>query len=409
MTKRHLGIILAVMTTLLALVMIWQFRLVAGYFLVSLALASALRPLVTRLYDRKILLRITWVLVYLLVLGVFGFLFFSAVRSAIAEIQLMGQTIAAQDAWVLPAWLKGSPFQLSLLAQLPSPSKIFAAVTGDQGQLVLPALLGFSQGFGGLISDILIIFLLSVYWSLNQVHFERLWLSLLPSAQRKQARGIWRTIEVDLGRYIRSEVFQSLAAGLLLWLGYRLIGSPFASLLALIGALAWLIPVVGAFAAVILPLLLGLLTGIQMSLWTALYTLVVLIVLQVWLEPRLLVRRKWDKPFLTMIFLLAMADAYGLLGILLAPPLSAVSQILWENLFSNRAVTGAATQISDLKERQARAWENIQAMDEPPMALMTNSMERLSQLIEKAEPVLREGLPAADGEPPPERAVSLPS
>ena len=56
---------------------------------------------------------------------------------------------------------------------------------------------------------------------------------------------------------------------------------------------------------------------------------------------------------------------------------------------------GAAAQVSDLKDRQARVWDTIKAMDEPPLALVTSSMERLTQLIEKAEPILQTALPAA--------------
>jgi predicted PurR-regulated permease PerM len=248
------------------------------------------------------------------------------------------------------------------------------------------------------VSGGLIILLLSLYWSINQIHFERLWLSLLPAGQRKQARGIWRTIEPDLGAYIRSEVIQSLLAGLLLGLGYWLLGSPYPTLLALIGALAWLVPVVGAPLAVILPLALGLLTSVQLSLFTALYTLVVLIALQIWVEPRLS-KRKWNNPILTMVILLAMAETFGLIGMLVTPPLSAVCQILWSRLVSHRAVIGAAAQVSDLKGRQARIWDTIRAMDEPPMAMVTSNMERLAQLIEKAEPILQAGLPAEPSRP----------
>ena len=38
-------------------------------------------------------------------------------------------------------------------------------------------------------------------------------------------------------------------------------------------------------------------------------------------------------------------------------------------------------------------------MDEPPLALVTSSMERLTQLIEKAEPILQASLPAEPSEP----------
>ena len=104
--------------------------------------------------------------------------------------------------------------------RLPPPSQLFEAVTGDQGQLVLPAILGFTQGMGGVVSGAIVILFLSLYWSINQILFERLWLSLLPSGQRKQARDIWRTIESDIGAYVRSQGVQSLLAGLLLGLGY---------------------------------------------------------------------------------------------------------------------------------------------------------------------------------------------
>jgi predicted PurR-regulated permease PerM len=281
---------------------------------------------------------------------------------------------------------------------LPTPNKLFEAVTGEQGQLVLPAVFNFTQGIGGIVSGLIVIFFLSLYWSVNQIHFERLWLSLLPAEQRKQARTIWRTIEIDLGAYIRSEIIQSFLAVLFLGLGYWLLGSPTPTLLALIGALAWLIPVVGAPLALIPPLLLGLSTSIQLSLFTTLYTLIVLIILQVWVEPRLF-KRKWDNPILTLVILLAMADAFGLPGILIAPPVSAVCQILWNLLISNRLAAGAAVQVSDLKERQSHLWTVIGEMDEQPPQLVMSSMERLANLLEKAEPILPVVLPPEFSEP----------
>ena len=255
MTKQLVRFGAAVMATLLALAVLWQIRIVVVYVLISLTLAAALRPLVNRLVGRGIVVRAAWILLYLVALGCFCFVLFLTGETAINEIQRLGQTVSVQDAWRLPIWLEGSAFQQTVVARLPPPSKLFEALTGDQGQFVLPAILGFTQGIGGALSDAFIILFLSIYWSINQIHFERLWLSLLPAGQRKQARGIWRTIELDLGAYIRSEVVQSLLAALLLGLGYWLLGSPYPALLALIGALAWLIPVVGAPLAMILPLL----------------------------------------------------------------------------------------------------------------------------------------------------------
>jgi hypothetical protein len=207
---------------------------------------------------------------------------------------------------------------------------------------------------------------------------------------------MWRTLEHDLGAYTRSEIVQSLLAVLILGIGYWLLGSQYPALLAVVGAIAWLVPVVGAGLAVILPLLLGLLTGAEFSLFMVLYTLVVLVALQVWVEPRLF-RRTWNNPILTMVILLALADAFGLLGIILAPPLSVVCQILWNLLVSDRLTPETAVQVSDLKERQARLRLVIEEMEGPPPPLVLSSMERLAGLIEKAEPIL----PATPSPEPP--------
>ena len=397
MTKRVAKIGLAIMTTLLALVVLWQFRIAVLYVLISLAVAAALRPLVNRLVGRRFLVRAAWILLYLAVLGGLGFVLFLTGKSSANEIQLLGKTVSVQNHWILPTWLEGTSLQQSIMAQLPSPNILFEAITGSQAQVALPALLGFTQGVASIVTAIIIILFLSLYWTLNQVHFERLWLSLLPSGLRKQARDIWRTIEPDLGSYIRSQAAHGLMVGLLLALGYWLLGSPYPISLALFGALASLIPMVGAALAVLPPLLVGLLTGWQLSFFTVLYTIVILIALGIWVKPRLF-NRRWDNPILTLIILLAMASAFGLLGLILAPPLSAVCQILWSLLVSHRLAKGASAQISDLKERQQHLWDTIKAMDEPPQELVISSMERLTQLIQRAEPILQAALPVADQE-----------
>jgi len=397
MTKRLLMIGIAVMTTLLALVVLWQFRIVVIYVLISLAVAATVRPIARSETRRSFATRLLLILLYVVSLAIFGLLIFLVGRLLIVDLQQLGQKISTQSTWILPSQLEAGLFQQALVGWLPTPDKLFEAIT-SQRQLMLSAVLGFTQGIGGIVSAFLVILFLSIYWGINQNHFERLWLSLLPSEQRTPARDIWRTLERDLGAYIRSEIIQSLLAVMLLGLGYRLLGSPYPALLAVVGAVAWLVPVVGAALAVILPLLLGLLTGGELSLFAVLYTLIVLIALQVWVEPRLF-RRKLDNPILTLVILLAMADAFGLLGIIFAPPLSAVCQILWNLLVSNRLAAGNATQVSDLKKRQARLRVAIEAMDELPPPLVISSMERLTDLLEKAEPILPAALPSEPPDP----------
>lgn len=387
MTKQLLVIGTAVMVTVLGLLLLWQFRLVVVYVLFSLALAAAFRPLAKRLAGRKPVARLSLIALFLLVLVGFGFLLAVSIGAAAGEVQHLAGQVSMQDEWRQPAWLAGTSFQSLLNERLPPPSALFGALTGEQGQLVLPTVLGFSQGILSILSAGLVILFLSIYWSIDQVHFERLWLSLLPASQRGRVRDTWRTVEPEIGAYIRNEAIRGLLAGLLLGVGYWVLGSPYPALLALIGAVCLLIPVVGPVLALIAPVVVGLLTSVPLSLFLAAYTIVVMVALKRWVEPRLFKRGQFN-PLVTIVILIALADAFGFLGIIVAPPFSAALQILWGRLVSHRAVSGATASIADLQERQATLAAMIAAMDEPPPPLVTSSLERLSGLLAEAEPVL---------------------
>jgi predicted PurR-regulated permease PerM len=399
MIKQLMIIGVAVMSTLLALVILWDFRIVVVYVLLSLALAATVRPLVTDWQSRGFKLRVGLTLLYMIVVGILGWLIFLAGKYVAGDIQQISQTLSVQDTWHLPVWMGSSSLQESLTAWLPTPNSIFEVAVGEQNQFVLPAVLSFTEGIGGLLSGFLLVLILSVYWSTNQSHFERLWLSLLPSEERKLARNVWRTIELEFGAYMRSEMAQSFLAALLLTTGYWVLGCPYPVLLGVLGGLAWLIPVVGAPLAMILPLFVGLSSSLQLGLFATLYTLIVLVSLQVWAEPRLF-RRQWDNPILTLILILALGDVFGLIGVLVAPPLSAICRILWNSLVRDRLISKSVVQVSDLKQRHAHLWNVIEEMKEEPPLLVINSMQRLAALLEKAEPVLPEVEPLEDSPVP---------
>jgi predicted PurR-regulated permease PerM len=386
-TKRVLIFALGIMTTLLGLVALWQFRIVLVYVLLSLAIAATFRPISKSESRQNLWTRFLLVMQYLAALVVVGLLLFLVGRFLIHDFQQLAQNLSEQSAWVLPRWLAGGP----LAKMLPTPDNLFLGIT-SQPSLALTAVLGFTESIGSVLSGLVIALFLSVYWSINQNHFERLWLSLLPAEQRKHARNVWRTIEADLGAYSRSEIIQSLLAVIALGIGYRLLGSPYPTLLAVTGAIAWLIPVVGGVLALILPLVIGLLNSPQLAILCVLYTVLVLVILQISVEPRLF-KIKQDNPLLTFIILLAMADAFGLLGIIVAPPISVMLQSLWRLMVHENVAPETAVHISDLRERQAKLQADIDEMEGPPPPLVVSSMERLADLLEKAEPILETAPP----------------
>lgn len=385
MTKQLFWIGTAVMTTLLALMLVWEFRLALVYVFISLAAVATIRPLVKRPAGQSWAVRGGVILLLIAAVAGLGSLLVVGVEAAIGDIEQLGQQLSGQDRWHQPAWLVGSSVQEMLDSRLPAPSELLSAVLGDKGEFVLPAVLGFTQSLFSLISSVLVILFLSVYWSIDQSHFERLWLSLLPAEQRARARDMWRSVELGLGAYIRSELAQAFLAGILLGVGYWLIGSPYAALLALAGLLALLLPVVGEILALLPPLLLGLLTGVPLSLLTMVYTICIIVILRRWFAPRLSNHHQYN-PILTLILLMALADGYGLLGLIVAPPLAAVCQILWDDWVNWRTVgVRAGVDVADLKARQAQIAAVLTSMAEPPPPLLSSSMNKLTSLLSQAE------------------------
>ena len=189
MIKNVVKVGLAVLTTIMAIVIFWQFRTAVIYVLISLILAASIRPLFSRLLGKRIIIRIIWILFYLIIFSGFTYLLIFAIQTAATELQSIAQGVSAQDKWTLLLWSNNTGLQ-SVFERFPSPSVLFQAVIGNEGELVVPALFGIIKDIGGAVAAIAIILVLSVYWSINQVHFERLWLSILPSDQRKKVRGI---------------------------------------------------------------------------------------------------------------------------------------------------------------------------------------------------------------------------
>jgi predicted PurR-regulated permease PerM len=156
MTKQLVVIGTAVMTTLLAVAVLWQFRIVVIYVLISLALAATFRPIAGSESKRSWATRLLLMVLYAISIGIAGLLIFLVGRLLIGDLQELAQMISLQSHWVLPTRLEGSLFQQAMDRWLPTPDRLFEAIT-SQRQLMISAVLGFTQGIGGIVSAFFII------------------------------------------------------------------------------------------------------------------------------------------------------------------------------------------------------------------------------------------------------------
>jgi predicted PurR-regulated permease PerM len=148
---------------------------------------------------------------------------------------------------------------------------------------------------------------------------------------------VWRLISEILNDYIRGQLILGLAVGAMVGLGLfvlRLAGFDirYILLLAIIAGITELIPIIGPIIGAIPGVLIGFFAG-NNGVQTGVAVLIVYVVVQQ-LENNLLVPRIIGEsigihPAILTVVLIAMGQIFGLLGVVLAAPLSAIGRDLF--------------------------------------------------------------------------------
>lgn len=384
--KRLAWFTVVVLGTLTAAFLFWEFRAAVVLFIGSLVIAATVRPVVDWFAARRLPRGLALLFAYAVFVGFIIALVVILSGPLLTDLQQLTTDVTTGYEQLTAQWPNGTPFQQSLAQQLPTASDLYAAITGPQGGALLQTALGLTLGSFDLLGQVLISLVLSIYWSTDQEHFKRLWVSLLPFEMRARAREIWQNIELGLGGYVRGELIQSVLALILLGIGYQALGLKYPAALALIGTISSLIPWVGVLLAVIPAVLVGLSISPVLAVLTAALTIGVLSFLEFVVEPRLFNRRRFSS-LLVVIVVLVLADQFGLIGILIAPPLAAVIQIFTSQLL--RSMTQATTPqltepVSALQARLQSVQTSLAAQTESPTPEITNLVDRLTQLIHRA-------------------------
>jgi predicted PurR-regulated permease PerM len=379
-----------VLGTLSVLFLIWEFREAVILFGFSLAIAAAARPYVELMADRGIPSALAIVIVYLVFIVSLVALLWAVGSSITHELQqLFDQfTLTYEQMWSM--WPKGSQVEKLIIQQLPPPDTLYKSFSPERTGPMLNSLLGITMSWATLLGQFFTILMLGIYWSADRVHFERLWLSVLPVESRARSRDVWRDIERDFGGYVRSELLQSILAGVLLGFGLWAMGVHYPTLLAVFAALAWLIPWLGG-VLVLLPV--GLTAFSQswvLGAGATAYAIGVLFFLEFVIQPRIIRRRQFSS-LLSILLIIALAEPYGLLGFIVAPPLAAAIELIFRYNLQSRPQTQEARdqkQVSELHARIDRLRQVAEKNAENIEPQTLNLLSRLETLVDKADDVI---------------------
>ncbi len=375
-----------ILLTLTGLLLLWQFSIAVVIFMLSLALAAAFRPLIEDLNRIGLPQGVALITAYGLTLLVIIGVILLASSPLVTDLQNISNDALRGYEEIKNTWVQEETGLLSNFAkQLPSSQEIYSSLTGDASVQALQTILGVAEGTFSFLAQLALVLVLSLYWSAGQVRFERLWLSLLPVEWRARARTIWQAVEDGVGQYIRREVTFSLISGVLLWIGYFALGVNYPALLALLGVIARLIPWLGPFLVIFLPLLFGSYYGLWASLAAVVFTFLILVVLEVTIGNQIFPRRSYSS-ILLVIILIALALSFGLTGIILGTILTVALQILFSYLIPTY---GASTEgkpektLESILAQLDSINKSIGELQENNASETLNLASRLNELVNK--------------------------
>ena len=196
---------------------------------------------------------------------------------------------------------------------------------------LVPALLA-AKGVLAFLTDVVITAMLMVFFSFEGPKAIDVVVGLLPEAHRRKLLDALHETAVAVSGYVLGNLATSIVAGIVVYIAFRVLGLPFALLVAVWVGLVDLIPLVGGLLAGIPAVGLSLLHGIV----PALVVLVVFVVYQQienqMLNPVILSRTVQLNPVWILLAVLVGAQFGGVPGALVGIPIASGLQVLARRL-----------------------------------------------------------------------------
>lgn len=153
-------------------------------------------------------------------------------------------------------------------------------------------------------------------------------LRLLPEKQRKEGQRILKDMDTALSSYIQGQIMVSICVGVLIYIGYLIIGIEYSLVLGLIAMFTNVIPFLGPWIGTAPAVVVALFHSPLMALLVIIVVLVVQQFESSFISPQIMGRKLSIHPLTIVLLLLVASKFAGFLGLLLAVPTYAVGKVI---------------------------------------------------------------------------------
>jgi predicted PurR-regulated permease PerM len=202
-----------------------------------------------------------------------------------------------------------------------------AQLTSGQRLSLFSRVTGAASTIVAVLANLVVVLATAIYFAINPDVYVRGILALIPKDKSDRMREVFDASARTLRHWLLGQALAMLTVGILTTIGLWIAGVPLAFLLGVIAGLLDFVPYVGSIGAAI-P---GILLGLAQSPMTGVYASIVYLAVQQ-VEGQLVVpmvqkRTVWLPPAMVILAVVVFGLLFGLLGVLVATPLTAVATV----------------------------------------------------------------------------------
>jgi predicted PurR-regulated permease PerM len=214
------------------------------------------------------------------------------------------------------------------------------------------ALAGLSHGFfqtasiifGGAVSALLTL-VISFYLAVEEKGIENFLRVIIPIEREEYSIGLWKRTQEKIGLWLQGQLLLAVVVGVLVYLGLSILQVPYAMTLAMLSAILEIIPIFGPIIAAV-P---GVIIAFSVSPSLGLIVVGLYLIIQQFenhlIYPLVVTKIVGIPPTIVIVALLVGAKLAGILGFLLAIPLTTVVVELFSD-FEKRKLQNAKVEKS---------------------------------------------------------------
>jgi predicted PurR-regulated permease PerM len=208
----------------------------------------------------------------------------------------------------------------------------FSEQLGDTTFNVYEAVSGI---FGGIFS-LIIVLVLSFYFTVEEDSLKKFIRSLIPLKHRAYVNDLVSRIQLQIGRWLRGQMFLGLVVGLLYYIGLSILGIKYALILAILGGLLEIIPYIGPIISAIPAVFIAFAQSPLLALLVIVLYIIVQQIENHLLVPKIMQRVVGLNPLVTILVVLVGAKIAGILGGVLAIPIATAFNVFLSDIFESK-------------------------------------------------------------------------